>query len=115
MRSRKWEFDSPRLTLRSLLRERVEREVAAFNLNRPEVYQGLVQPEESERILNGYQVKRLKSLDPEREYQHAVQAFNSNGFVVFASGRQIESLDEEIDLQMVGEVEFIQLVPLVGG
>lgn len=113
--SRKWEFDVPKITLRELLRERIRREVESFNLHRPEVYRGLVQPEDSERILNGYQVKRLHTLDPEREYQHALQAFESNGFLVFVAGRQIESLDEEIDLESDEDVEFLKLVPLVGG
>jgi len=115
VRSRKWEIDVPRVTLRAFLHERVRREVESFNLHRPEVYRGLVQPEDSERILNGYQVKRLHTLDPEREYQRALQAFASNGFRVFVAGRQIESLDEEIDLPSGGDVEFLKLVPLVGG
>src|SRR5438552_17871164 len=99
VRSRKWAFEGPKISLRALLRERVRREVESFNLHHPEVYQGLVQPEESELILNGYQVKRMHTLDPEREYQNALQSYASNGFLVFAAGRQIESLDEEIDLE----------------
>lgn len=115
LRSRKWKFDTPKITLRALLRERVRREVEAFNVNRPEIYHGLVQPEESERVLNGYRLKRLRALDPDREYQHALQAFESNGFLVFVERRQLESLDEEIDLETAGEVEFLKLVPLAGG
>jgi hypothetical protein len=113
--SRKWSFDVPKITLRDLVHERVRRDVEAFNLHRPDVYRGLVQPEDSERILNGYEVKRLRTLDPEREYQQALKAFASNGFLVFVSGRQIDSLDEEIDLETAGQVEFLKLVPLVGG
>src|SRR5689334_2999714 len=48
-----WEFELPRITLRALLRSRVAREVEAYNVQLPEVFHGLVQPEESERILNG--------------------------------------------------------------
>jgi hypothetical protein len=99
--SRKWEFDVPKITLRELLRERVRRDVEAFNRRRPEVYRGLVQPEDSERV------------DAGREYEHALKAFESNGFLVFAAGRQIDSLDEEIDLESAGEVEFLKLIPLV--
>jgi len=110
-----WEFETSKITLRALLRSRVAREVEAYNTNRPEIFQGLVQPEESERILNGYRLQRPRPLDAEQQYERAVRAFQANGFVVLAGGRQIESLDEEIDLETAGEVEFMKLVPLVGG
>ena len=115
LRSTKWQFDVPRITLRSLIRERVRREVERFNQQRPEIYQGLVQPEDSERILNGYEIKKFHTLDAEQEYQRALKAFESNGFMVFASGQQVLSLDEEIDLETAGEVQFLKLVPLMGG
>jgi hypothetical protein len=104
-----------RITLRELLRDRVHDEVRRFNDQRLEVYHGLVQPEESERLRNGYRLKRLRELDAEREYERACSAFTSNGFVVFANGRQVHSLDEELNLEAGGEVEFVKLVPLIGG
>jgi hypothetical protein len=110
-----WEFERSRITLRELLRYRVACEVEVYNANRPEIFQGLVQPEESERILNGYRLQRDRPLDAEQQYERAVRAFNANGFVVLAGGRQIETLDEEIDLETAGEVEFLKLSPLVGG
>jgi hypothetical protein len=110
-----WEFELRKITLRALLRTRVECEVEAFNANRPEIFQGLVQPEESERILNGYRLPQARPLDAEQQLARAIRAFQANGFVVVAGGRQIESLDEEIDLETAGEVEFLKLVPLVGG
>jgi hypothetical protein len=110
-----WEFDSPKITLRALLRSRVAREVESYNANRPEIFRGLVQPEESERILNGYRLARERPLDAEQQFERAIRAFQANGFVVLAGGRQIESLDEEIDLETAGEVEFLKLVPLIGG
>jgi hypothetical protein len=113
--SSEWEFEQPQITLRALLRQRVEREVDAYNARRPEIFRGLVQPEESERILNGYRLPRARQLDAEQQYRRAVRAFETNGFVVLACGRQIESLDEEIDLETASEVEFLKLVPLVGG
>ena len=113
--ARDWEFELPKITLRALLHSRVAREVESYNANRPEIFQGLVQPEESERILNGYRLARARPLDAEQQYERAIRAFQSNGFVVLAGGRQVESLDEEIDLETVEEVEFLKLVPLVGG
>jgi hypothetical protein len=112
---RDWEFETPRITVRTLLRSRVAREVESYNTNRPEIFQGLVQPDESERILNGYRLKRARPLDVDQQYERALRAFQTNGFLVLAGGRQIESLDEEIDLEIATEVEFLKLVPLVGG
>lgn len=110
-----WDFEVARIKLRDLLRTRVACEVEAHNATRPDVFQGLVQPEESERILNGYRLKQSRPLDAEQQYQRALRAFQANGFVVVAGGRQIESLEEEIDLEKAGQVEFLKLVPLVGG
>lgn len=114
--ARDWDFDASRITLRELIRRRVTREVEQFNRDRPEVFEGLVQPEESEQILNGYRVKFhfLRTLDAERQFERAIQAFEKQRFLVIAAGRQVESVDEEVDLS-AGEVEFIKLVPLVGG
>src|SRR5262249_4458668 len=105
---RDWEFETPKITLRTLLRSRVAREVESYNTNRPEIFKGLVQPEESERILNGYRLKRARPLDVDQQYERALRAFQTNGFLVLAGGRQIESLDEEIDLETSTEVEFLK-------
>jgi hypothetical protein len=56
----------------------------------------------------------LRTLDAERQFERAIQAFDKQRFLVISAGRQVESVDEEIDLG-AGEVEFIKLVPLVGG
>jgi hypothetical protein len=110
-----WEFELHKITLRALLRTRVECEVEAYNANLPEIFQGLVQPEASERILNGYRLQQTRPLDAEQQLARAIGAFQANGFVVVAGGRQIEALDQEIDLEAAGEVEFLKLAPLVGG
>ena len=113
--SRDWQYESPRLTLRELIEDRVRREVQTFNEHRPDVYRGLVQPEESEQILNGYRMKRVRELDPEQECARAVKAFENNAFLVFAGGKQLDSLEDEIDLESAGELEFVRLIPLIGG
>jgi hypothetical protein len=110
-----WSAPALRLTLRTIIQARVEREVAAFNANRPDVYHGLVAPAECERVLNGYRVKRLRELDASEEVDRAFHAFEAKGFAVFVNGRQVETLDEEIDLEAAKAVEFVRLLPLMGG
>jgi hypothetical protein len=110
-----WEAPALRLTLREVVAGRVRQEVALFNRDLPEVYRGLVAPEESERVLNGYCLNGPRELDPEREVARAMRAFEANAFLVFSKGMQIHSLDEEIDLAAAPELEFIKLLPLAGG
>ena len=43
------------------------------------------------------------------------QAFTRNGFFVLVGDRQVESLDEELELKVDTDVSFVKLVPLVGG
>lgn len=109
-----WETLVPRLTLRQIITERVRREVAEYNQKLPEAFRGLVQPGATEQLLNG-ELPRRKERDPVLEADRAIHAFETQGFVVFAGGEQIDSLDREIDLAASCELEFIQMVPLAGG
>jgi hypothetical protein len=102
-------------TARELIRSRVLREVERYNANLPEVFQGLVQPEESEQILNGFRMKARRPLDGEAQFQKACSSFERNGFLILVDGLQVSELDVEIDLHANSEVQFIKLVPLVGG
>jgi len=106
---RDWDSDASSVTLGDLLWERVRREVESFNQDGAEIYNGLVAPEESERVLTGYRLKRRYALDAEQEYQRAVRAFEANRFLVLAGGRPVEALGDEIDLAAAHEVEFVRL------
>ncbi len=102
-------------TARDLIRSRVQQEVERHNQSLPEVFCGLVQPEESERILNGFRMKSRRPLDWKAQFERACAGFERNGFLLLVDGRQIGELDEPIDLRIGSEVRFLKLVPLVGG
>jgi hypothetical protein len=104
-----------RVSIRDLIRSRVEEEVAAYNRSRGEVFTGLVQPTASERLLNGYRVKKGQVLDVEEQIRVALSSFERNGFVVLFDDRQIDSLDEEVVLTGENTLTFLKLMPLVGG
>ena len=53
--------------------------------------------------------------DVDTEVARARQAFERNVFVVFAGGRQLRRLDEEIVLRLDEPVVFLRLTPLAGG
>jgi hypothetical protein len=103
------------ITARELLRLRVREEVARYNASITEYFRGLVQPTDAEVTLNGYRLRRRQALDWERQADTACAAFARNGFVMLVAERQIEDLDEVIDLGSDPEVSFVRLVPLVGG
>lgn len=103
------------LTLRQLIRRRVLQEVSTYNETRPEVYQGLVQPEESEQVLNGYRLSRAREIDAEAQCRLALNSFERNGFMVLVDDRQVDDLDQKLQVTSGSEVVFLKLVPLVGG
>ncbi|GIJ32376.1 hypothetical protein [Micromonospora sediminimaris] len=105
-----------RLTLRELIRRRIHQEVAEHNAASPEPRRLLVQPTSTERALNGDRGEQpRRRVDPQRQIALAEQAFRGNGFVVLVGDRQVEELDDEVDLRRDTEVTFLKLVPLVGG
>jgi len=103
------------LTLRELIRRRVTEEVQAYNGQQTEHFQGLVQPTGAELTLNGYRLRQPRQLDPERQVQTALAAFETNGFVVIIDDQQVDDLDTEIELRPDLAANFLKLVPLVGG
>lgn len=104
-----------RTTVRELIRNRVRQEVERHNASQPDVFRGLVQPEESEQILNGFRMKAVRTLEWESQFERACASFERNGFLLLVDGLQVVGLDEGLDLSPGSEVEFVKLVPLVGG
>ncbi|MGC0418274.1 hypothetical protein [Embleya sp. AB8] len=104
-----------RLTVRELIRRRVFQEVAEYNAKAPQVFQGLVQPPDAERMLNGYALRTPRRIDPEVQSELALRAFAGNGFLVLVGKRQVTDPEEEIEFGLGTEVTFLKLVPLVGG
>ena len=102
-------------TARELIRSRVQQEVERYNQSLPEVFCGLVQPEESEQILNGFRMRTKRPLDWHAQFERACSSFERNGFLLLVDGRQVVELDEPIALRADSEVQFVKLVPLVGG
>ena len=109
------DVSAERITVRGLIRARVYREVRDHNLRQPELFRGLVQPTGAERTLNGFKVRRGRRIDPERQFEGAIESFYRNGFIVLVNDRQVGGLDEEIEVRPDTTVVFLKLVPLVGG
>src|SRR5437764_12782713 len=70
-----------RLTVRELIRSRVYQDVQDFNLRRPEVFRGLIEPDETERALNGCK-PHYQTIDWRRQYDQALRAFEDNRILI---------------------------------
>lgn len=103
------------ISVRDLIRWRVREEVARYNARPTNSYNGLVQPIDSEVGSHGFEMRRPRRLDWEKQAAVATEAFAKNGFVVLVGDRQVEELDEMVDLDGDLAVAFVRLVPLVGG
>jgi hypothetical protein len=112
-----WELQVPseRLTVRELIRSRVYQEVQDYNLQQGQVFRGLVQPEETEKTLNGWKMKKPRVLDWKKQFERAIEAFESNRILLLVNDRQAEALDEEFVIESQMSVTFLRLMPLVGG
>jgi hypothetical protein len=112
-----------RITARELIRQRIDREVDDYHQNQSQPFQGLVQPSDSERLLNGYKLRTARKIDREQQFELAIAAFDNNGFILLVNDLQVEDLDLELELQddslaePIGTiiVSFLKLIPLVGG
>jgi hypothetical protein len=112
------DFLNERVTVRELIRERVYEEVREYNAARlGAVFNGLVQPTETEATLNGYRFRdgQRRQINWEAQYERAIRAFENNGFFLLVDDKQAESLDDEIQIRPGMTVSFLRLVPLVGG
>src|SRR5215217_8738759 len=104
-----------RITVRELIRIRVANEVRDYNLSQPEYFRGLVQPTDAESTLNGFRMRNRRKIDPEKQFELALRAFYTNGFILLVDDKQVEELEEEIEVRPDTTVTFLKLVPLVGG
>ena len=104
-----------RITARELLRLRVREEVARFNAAGGPVFHGLVRPAAATETARGFELPAGGRVDWTAQADAACAAFERNGFVMIVGDRQVERLDQIIDLRRDAEVSFIRLVPLVGG
>ena len=109
------EVTTERMTVRELIRSRVYQEVQDHNLKNADVFRGMVQPEESEKTLNGWKLKKPRTLDWKRQFARAAEAFEANQILILVNDRQAESLDEEFTVGSTTTVTFLRLTPLVGG
>lgn len=108
-------FNTETVTVKDIIEARVRQEVANYNNKLPEYYNGLIEPTDAEKTINGYKLRSKKPIDAEKQVYVALDAFQKNGFFVLADSQQCISLDQQIHLKEKIKISFVKLTPLVGG
>jgi hypothetical protein len=67
------------VTLRELITHRVREEVAHYNANPVPRFNGLVRPTDAEQTLNGYDLRKPRRLDWQKQAAVALDSFAHNG------------------------------------
>jgi hypothetical protein len=106
---------SEQVTVRALITERVRYEVAQHNQNRTLQRYTLITPTETEATLNGYADQTRPMIDAEAACARALTAFERNRFVLLVDDRQVTELDQVVTVSEHSVIQFVKLVPLVGG
>lgn len=101
--------------VREIIIERVKHEVEQYNQKLPDYFNGLIEPNEAEKTLNGMRMKNKQPIDAEKQVYIALDAFQRNGYFVLIDDVQAEDLDQEVLLTGDMIVSFVKLTPLVGG
>jgi hypothetical protein len=111
----------PSCTLRELIRCRVRDEVARHKASSSAKYRGLICPPGATPTSDGFVLDEgWQRIEWEAQADKAEHAFTRNGFFVFVlddgkADRQLEDLDEMIDMRGDAILRFVKLLPLAGG
>jgi len=108
-------FNTELITVKEVIARRVTAEVENYNLKLTGFFNGLVEPTNAEKILNGYQLKPRQPIDAKKQIEIALDAFQKNGFFILVDNKQFEQLDDEIIVANTTTISFVKLTPLVGG
>lgn len=108
-------FASECVLVREIISERVKYEVENYNKKLPEYFNGLIEPTEAEKTINGMRMKTKQPIDAEKQVYIALDAFQRNGYFILIDNVQAETLDQEVLLTGDMIVSFVKLTPLVGG
>ncbi|MEZ4826823.1 MAG: hypothetical protein R3C61_11125 [Bacteroidia bacterium] len=111
----KVELGRDRISIYDLIRTRVFHEVNLYNQKRPDFFYGLVQPSCAEVVFNGYKLDKKHKIDPEVQFQIALEAFSRKEFLIIVDEKPVHDPEFCITLQPQSRVSFLKLAALVGG
>lgn len=109
------DFISDTVTVKDIIEARVQHEVQRYNVQTNGLYNGLVEPGDAEKTINGYKIKEKKKIDAEKQVYVALDAFQNNSFFVLIDDLQSTSLEQAVQLKPSTIISFVKLTALVGG
>lgn len=109
------DFSDETVTIADIITFRVQQEVNNYNNKAMEYFNGLVEPTDAEKTINGYKLKAKKVIDAEKQVYIALNTFKNNGYFLLIDNIQSESLDQQVQLKPGTKISFVKLTPLVGG
>lgn len=108
------EINNERTTVAELIQQKIAQETACYNKN---IVQKQNQFKDTKQnTLNGRSISNHTALaDEEKESYKAYQAFESNQLILLVDNIQMRELSTEILVNADTQIQFIKLMPLVGG
>lgn len=129
MRSVFFDPGSERLTVRSIILRAVEEQVRDLSARKELTHQQALRTF-ARQYQTADDIRRLREeegkasvpstaapapIDVGRAQQQALEAFEARRCLVFVDNREMESLDQEVNLAASTSVQFLRVVPLQGG
>lgn len=109
------DFPLERISVRELIETRVRQEVEAHNLKAGPRFDGLIEPGEAEKRLNGANAAMGKHIDADKQVEAAIRAFESGRYFLLIDDHQLVDLDDVIVINPNTRIVFLKILPLVGG
>jgi hypothetical protein len=103
------------MTAREIIRARIYQEVRDYHQAQGTVFRGFVEPAGAAGAPDGSKAPPGRRIDWEEQYRRACEAFEQNGFFLLVGDRQADSLEERFEVGVETDVQFVKLMPLVGG
>ena len=100
-------------TARQLIEQRITQQITLLKDGKKSSHANSVMiPTPKEMALNSHQ---FANIDVQAQCQQAIHVFSHNGFFLLVDDHQITELDTEFQVSELSTIQFIKLVPLVGG
>ena len=109
------DFPVERISVRELIETRVRQEVESFNLQAGDRFDGLVEPCEAEKMLNGENAAMGRHIDADKQVEAAISAFETGRYFLLINDRQLVDLDDVIVINPNTRIVFLKILRLVGG
>ena len=109
------DFPLERISVRELIETRVRQEVESHNQRAGDKFDGLIEPTEAERKLNGENAAMGRHVDADKQVETAISAFETGRYFLLIDDHQLVDLDDVIVINPNTNIVFLKILRLVGG